>query len=53
MARQHGIPVEDEHGDLLPGVDDAITNTVSAIRFGVTTGYLTLAGRYHISRRFL
>jgi len=55
LARQHGIPVDDEHGDLLPGVDDAITRTVSAaIWFGPTTGYLTLTGgRYHIPRKFL
>jgi hypothetical protein len=43
-ACQHGIPVEDEDGDLLPGVDEALTHTVSAaIWFGITTGYLTLA----------
>ncbi len=46
--------MDDEDGDLLPGVDEALTHTVSAaIWFGVTTGYLTLAGSYHIPREFL
>jgi hypothetical protein len=36
-----------------PDVLDAITHTVSAaIWFGLTTGYLTLTGRYHI-RKYL
>ena len=46
--------MEGEHGDLLPDVDDAITRTVTAaIWFGITTGYLTLTGSYHIPRKFL
>jgi hypothetical protein len=54
LARQCGIAVDDEHGDLRPDVLDAISHTVSAaIWFGLTTGYLTLAGSYHIPRKFL
>jgi hypothetical protein len=54
QARQCGITVNDENDDLRPGIDDAITRTVIAsIWFGITTGYLTLAGSYHIPRRFL
>ncbi len=54
LVRQRGIPMDDEHGDLLPDVDDAITHTVSAaIWFGITTGYMTLTGSYHIPRKFL
>jgi hypothetical protein len=49
LARQAGIAVDDEHGDLRPDVLDAITHTISAaIWFGLTTGYLTLTGSYHI-----
>lgn len=37
-----------------PDVDDAITHTVTAaIWFGITTGYLTLTGSYHIPRKYL
>jgi hypothetical protein len=54
LARQRGLAVDDEHGDLLPDVLDAISHTVSAaIWFGLTTGYLTLTGSYHIPRKFL
>lgn len=54
QARQCGITVDGVDGELRPGIDDAITRTVIAsILFGVTTGYLTLAGSYHIPRRFL
>jgi hypothetical protein len=46
--------VHDGHGDLLPGVDAAITRTVTAaIWFGITTGYLTLTGGYRVPRRYL
>ena len=46
--------MHDEHGDLLAEVDDAITRTVTtAIWFGITTGYLTPTGSYHIPRKFL
>jgi hypothetical protein len=46
--------VNDQHGDPRPDIRDAITRTVSAaIWFGLTSGYLTLAGRYHILRKFL
>lgn len=48
LARQYGITVPDEQGDLRPEVDDAITRTVTAaIWFGVTTGYLTLTDLPH------
>jgi hypothetical protein len=54
LARQAGIAVDDEHGDLRPDVLDAVTHTVSAaIWFGLATGYLTLTGTYHIPRKFL
>jgi hypothetical protein len=54
LARQCGINVNDEHGDLRPDIDQAITRIVTAaIWFGITTGYLTLAGSYYIPRRYL
>ena len=54
LARRRGIAVDDEHGDLRPDVLDAISHTVSAaIWFGLTTGYLTLTGSYHIPHKFL
>jgi hypothetical protein len=54
QARQCGIATDDEHGDLRPDVLETITHTISAaIWFGLTTGYLTLTGRYHIPRKFL
>ncbi len=46
--------LNDESGDLLPEVNDAVTGLItSAIWFGVTTGYLALAGSCHVPRRFL
>lgn len=54
LARQCGITVNDENGDLRADIDDAITRTVIAsIWFGITTGYFTLTGRYNIPRKFL
>lgn len=55
QARQCGLAVDDEQGDLpRPDVLDAITRTVAAaIWFGLTTGYLTLTGKYTIPRKFL
>jgi len=54
LARQCGITVDDEHGELRPDVLDAISHTISAaIWYGLTTGYLTLTGSYHIPRKFL
>ena len=54
LARQCGIAVDDEHGELRPDVLDAISHTVSAaIWYGLTTAYLTLTGSYHIPRKFL
>jgi hypothetical protein len=45
---------DDLASDLLSEVDDAVTDLItSAIWFGITTGYLTLAGSYQIPRRFL
>lgn len=41
--------MDDGHGGLLPGVDDAITRTVTgAVWLGITTGYLTLTGSCRI-----
>lgn len=54
LARQCGLAVQDQDGELRPDVLDAISHTVSAaIWFGLTTGYLTLTGRYHNPRKFL
>jgi hypothetical protein len=54
LADRCGITVTDEGGDLRPDIDRAITRTVTAsIWFGITTGYLTLAGGYHIPRKYL
>lgn len=44
--------MDEEHSDLLPGVLEIISRTVSAaIWSGLTTGYLTLAGSYRIARQ--
>jgi hypothetical protein len=54
LARQCGINVNDEHGDLRPGIDQAITRTVTAaIWFGITAGYLALTDSYYVPRRYL
>jgi hypothetical protein len=54
LARKCGIDEDGEDGELRPDIDAAITRTVTAsIWFGVTTGYLTLAGSYQVPRRFL
>ena len=59
LARQCGIRVHDEHGDLRPEVDAAITRNVitrtvtAAIWFGITTGYLALTGSYRVPRKYL
>jgi hypothetical protein len=54
LACQHGIPVANEHGDLLPALDDAITGTITAaVWFGITIGYFALTGSYHIPRQLL
>lgn len=54
LARQCGITVHEEHGDLRSDVDDAITRAVIAsIWFGITAGYLALTDSYHIPRKFL
>src|SRR5579859_7767492 len=48
LARQCGINVNDEHGELRPDVDEAITRVVTAsIWFGVTTGYHAIASGAH------
>ena len=52
LAGTCGITVTDEHGELRPDIDQAITHTVTAsIWFGITTGYLTLTGSYRIPHR--
>jgi hypothetical protein len=54
LARQCGINVNDQDGELRPDIDAAITRiVVASIWFGITTGYLTLAGSYQVPRRFL
>jgi hypothetical protein len=54
LARQRGITVDDERGELRPDLLDAISHTISAaIWYGLTTGYLTLTGSYHIPRKFM
>lgn len=55
LARQCGIAVAGQDGELLPDVLDAISHTVSAaIWFGLTVGYLRLTGgKYSIPRKFL
>jgi hypothetical protein len=46
LARQCGLAVEDQDGELRPDVLDAISRTVSATTwFGLTTGYLGLTGK--------
>jgi hypothetical protein len=46
LADRHGFSVHDDHGGLLPEVNDEITGLITAaIWFGVTTGYLALAWR--------
>ena len=45
LARQCGINVNDENGELRPDVDEAITRVVTAsIWFGITTGHHAVAG---------
>lgn len=54
-ARQRGITVDDEHGEILFDVLETISDTVTAaIWFGLTTGYMTITGScYNIPRKFL
>jgi|SRR5215467_210953 len=54
-AREYGLAVEYGDGNLLPGVLDATTHTVSeAIWFGLTQGHVTMTGgAYHVPRRLL
>ena len=48
LARECGINVNAEHGELRPDVDEAITRVVTAsIWFGVTAGYHAIAGGAH------
>jgi hypothetical protein len=52
LARKCGITVTDKDDELRPGIDQAITRTVTAsIWFGITTGYLTLTGSCSIPSR--
>ena len=54
LARQCGINVNDEDGELRPDVDEAITRIVTAsVWFGITTGHHAITGGAHsIPRRF-
>ena len=54
LARQCGLDVNDEHGELRPDVDEAITRVVTAaIWFGITSGHHAIAGSSHsIPRKF-
>jgi hypothetical protein len=54
LARKCGINVTDEHGELRPDIDQAITRVVTAsIWFGITTGYHAIAGGVHfVPRKF-
>jgi hypothetical protein len=53
LGRQCGIRVHEEHSDLRPDINQAITRTITAIWFGITAGYLTLTGSFHIPRKYL
>jgi hypothetical protein len=54
LARQRGINVNDEHGELRSDVDEAITRIVTAsIWFGITTGHHAIASGVHfVPRKF-
>jgi len=54
LARQCGINVNDENGEVRPGIDEAITRIVTtSIWFGITTGHHTIAGGVHfVPRKF-
>jgi hypothetical protein len=53
LARQHGLPVQGQDSDPLPGMLDVVERTVcTAIWFGITTGYMTLARHYTIPRKY-
>jgi hypothetical protein len=54
LARQCGINVNDDNGELRPDVDEAITRVVTAsIWFGITTGHHAIAGGAHfVPRKF-
>jgi hypothetical protein len=54
LARRCSLDVNDEHGELRPDVDEAITRVVTAaIWFGVTTGHHAITGGAHsIPRKF-
>jgi hypothetical protein len=54
-ARERGITVDDEHGEILPDVLHIITRTITAAFWsGLTTGHFTITRRrYSIPRQFL
>jgi hypothetical protein len=54
LARQCGINVNDEDGELRPDVDEAITRIVTAsVWFGITAGHHAITGGAHsVPRRF-
>jgi hypothetical protein len=48
LARQCGLDVNDEDGELRPDIDEAITRVVTAaIWFGITSGHHAIAGSSH------
>jgi hypothetical protein len=54
LARQCGINVNDENGELRPEIDEAITSVVTAsIWFGITTGHHAIEGGAHFVPRKL
>ena len=54
-AREAGITVEDEDGDILPAVIQTIMPALTAAFWsGLTTGHHTIAGgRYFVSRKLM
>ena len=54
-ARERGITVDDERGEILPDVLHIITRTITAAFWsGLTTGHFTITRRrYSIPRQFL
>jgi hypothetical protein len=48
IAQQHGFTVNDGSGDILPELNEAVTDLITAaIWFGVTTGHHAIAGGVH------
>jgi hypothetical protein len=53
-ARQHGITVDGEDGEILPDVLDTISRVITAAFWsGLTAGHFTIAGgTYYVPRKF-